>query len=503
MKRELVAAKLGAPGPDSETWDSPNLNHPIRNHATRTLLLALLSTLLSVPLYSQAAVPPILQQYDQALDQVAERAMQSVVEIEVTGFGVPEHDQSQNQNQQNLQRQRAIGSGVIVDPEGYIVTNNHVVAGALRIRVILAPATVELVSHGARLANPQRVYEARLIGTNRYADLALIKIEEKAPLPYIPLPDDFRVHLGQTVIAIGSPEGLDHTVTKGIVSAVGRQPEIDRPMVYVQTDAPINPGNSGGPLVDRNGNLVGINTFILSAGGGSEGLGFAIPEPIVRFAYQELKAHGVISAVTIGAHAQTITPSLAAGLKLPRDFGVILSDIDEGGPAAQAGLQPQDIVTTIDDRPVDSLPKYTALLYIHKRGTPIRMQLLRGGQTNTVAITPADALPVVDNLSDLIHPRRDLIAPLGIFVIDLNSHLAEIMPNLRSKSGVVVAGLLGEEPATSANLEVGDVIRSINRRPLVTSEQLRRELANFKPGDAVVLEVERQSVLQYVAFEME
>ena len=127
------------------------------------------------------------------------------------------------------------------------------------------------------------MYEAKLIGTTRYADLALIKIEEK-DLPFIPLAGKlFNFRLGQTVVAIGAPEGLDHTVTKGIISALGRQPEVDRPMVYVQTDAPINPGNSGGPLIDRNGNLVGINTFIVTSGGGSEGLGFAIPEPIVRF----------------------------------------------------------------------------------------------------------------------------------------------------------------------------------------------------------------------------
>ena len=162
---------------------------------------------------------------------------------------------------------------MIVDPDGYIITNNHVVAGAVRIRVIIAPATVELMTGNTNLHNPQRVYEAKLIGTTRYADLALLKIEEKG-LPYIPLPEQFRFRLGQTVIAIGAPEGLDHTVTKGIISAVGRQPEVDRPMVYVQTDAPINPGNSGGPLIDRNGNLVGINTYIVTSGGGNEGLGF-------------------------------------------------------------------------------------------------------------------------------------------------------------------------------------------------------------------------------------
>jgi serine protease Do len=209
----------------------------------------------------------ILQEYDQSLDQIAERAMRSVVQIDVTSYSVPER--GEGADSQNFQRQRALGSGVIVDPDGYIVTNNHVVAGALRIRVTLSPATVELVTGHTVLSRKEHIYDAKLIGTNRYADIAVIKIEEKN-LPFIPLQENYAVRLGQTVIAIGSPEGLIHTVTKGIISALGRQPEADRPMVYVQTDAPINPGNSGGPLIDRDGNLVGINTFIFSSGGGSE-----------------------------------------------------------------------------------------------------------------------------------------------------------------------------------------------------------------------------------------
>jgi serine protease Do len=449
-----------------------------------------------------AADPGILKEYDQAIDQVAERAMQSVVEIQVTGYGVPEKDKDQGDQQQALERQRSLGSGVIVDPDGYIMTNNHVVAGALRIRVIIAPATVEMVSGNTKLGNRQRVYDAKLIGTTRYADLALIKIEEKG-LPFIPLPELFSFHLGQTVVAIGAPEGLDHTVTKGIISALGRQPEADRPMVYVQTDAPINPGNSGGPLIDRNGNLVGINTFIVTSGGGSEGLGFAIPEPIVRFVYHELKEHGIVPQVTIGAHAQSITPALAAGLKLPQDWGVILSDIDSGSPAATAGLKAKDVVTTMDGFKVDALPKYTAFLYVHKRGAPITMEVLREGKPVTVSVTPVDLPPVVENLSDLINPRRDLIAPLGIFVIDLKHSSVGATLNLRSDSGVLVAGLLGGEPATAADLGAGDVIRAVNGQPLEDSQQLRQILAGLKPGDAVVLEVERQSVLQYVAFEME
>jgi serine protease Do len=475
----------------------------------KSFAFALMCVVCLPPLHGQtktpgasSAEPGILKEYDQAIDQVAERAMQSVVEIQVTGYGVPEKDKDQGDQQQALERQRSLGSGVIVDPDGYIITNNHVIAGALRIRVIIAPATVEMVSGNTKLGNRQRVYEAKLIGTTRYADLALIKIEEKG-LPFIPLPPLFSFHLGQTVVAIGAPEGLDHTVTKGIISALGRQPEADRPMVYVQTDAPINPGNGGGPLIDRNGNLVGINTFIVTSGGGSEGLGFAIPEPIVAFVYHELKDHGIVPQVTIGAHAQAITPALAAGLKLPQDYGVILSDIDSGGPAATAGLKAKDVVTTMDGFKVDALPKYTAFLYVHKRGAPITMEVLRDGKPVTVSVTPVNLPPVVENLSDLINPKRDLIAPLGIFVIDLKHSSAGAMLNLRSDNGVLVAGLLGGEPATAADLGAGDVIRAVNGQPLDDSQQLRQILAGLKPGDAVVLEVERQSVLQYVAFEME
>ena len=464
----------------------------------RTFFLAIEWTLLSLPLYGQNQ--SVLKEYDEAIDQVAERAMQSVVEIEVTGYGVPENDK--DQGQQSLVRQRAIGSGVIVDPDGYIITNNHVVSGAMRIRVIVAPATVELVSGNTRLHNPQRVYEAKLIGATHYADLALIKIEEKG-MPFIPLPLQFNFRLGQTVVAIGAPQGLDHSVTKGIISAVGRQPDLDRPMVYVQTDAPINPGNSGGPLIDRNGNLVGINTFIYSSGGGSEGLGFAIPEPLVRAVYHELREHGIVANVTIGAHAQSITPALAAGLKLPQDWGVILSDTDANGPAAAAGLRAKDIVTSIDGLPVDSLPKYTAFLYVHKRGSPLSMGILRDGKALTIPVTPINAPPAVENLSDLINPKRDLIAPLGIFAMDLKHSAAGAMLNLRSDSGVLVTGLLGGEQATAADLSSGDVIRAVNGAPLDDAQQLRQILGGLKPGDAVVLEVERQSVLQYVAFEME
>jgi serine protease Do len=310
------------------------------------------------------------------------------------------------------------------------------------------------------------------------------------------------VRLGQTVLAIGSPEGLEHTVTKGIVSALGRQPDRDRPMVYIQTDAPINPGNSGGPLIDRNGNLIGINTFIYTSGGGSEGLGFAIPQPIVRFVYAELKARGVVPSVTIGAHSQSITPALAAALKLPIDSGVILSDIDPDSPASAAGLRAGDVVAAVDGFPIDSLPKYTAFLNMHPRGRPMEMQILRDGKPVTVSVKPVEAPPTVENLSDLINPNSDLIVPLGVFVIDLKGTLGETM-GIRSKSGVIVAGLLNGEPATLAELQAGDVIFSMNGKPVNNTVELRHELTSFKQGDPVVFQVERRGINQYIAFEIE
>jgi serine protease Do len=449
---------------------------------------------------SKAPAAPILKDYDEAFGQVAERVMRSVVQIDVISYSAPEHHQG-DEDSQSLQRQRALGSGVIVDPDGYIVTNNHVVAGAIRIRVTLSPATLKLVTGHTVLSRKVRVYDATLIGTNRYADLAVIKIDEK-DLPAMPLPEAYDVRLGQTVFCIGSPEGLDHTVTKGIVSALGRQPDPDRPMVYVQTDSPINPGNSGGPLSDRDGNLVGINTFIYTSGGGSEGLGFAIPEPIVRFAYMQIRKYGTVPATTIGAHAQTITPTLAAALQLPQDSGLVLSDVAPDGPAGVAGLRPKDIVLSVDGVPIDSLPKYVAFLYLHPQGQRLEMQVLRDGKQVSASLTPAPAAPSFDNLSDLIDPRTDLIPPLGIFVLDLNRPLAEGM-GTRAQSGVVVAALLGGEPATLTDLAVGDVIVTINGTPVRNKQELLQDLNTFKIGDPVALQVERHGVNQYVAFEIE
>src|ERR1700688_375932 len=225
----------------------------------------------------------LLRELDNSLEAVVAKVSPAVVQIMVTGYG-PLEDQGHT-NTAVIVREHAIGSGVIVDPDGYIMTNAHVVEGAQRIRVILPPPPTDSPLEPQPVRATQ-ILDAKLLGTHKASDLALLKVEA-SHLPTLTLASEKRVRQGELVLAIGSPEGLRDSVTMGVVSSVARQPDPDEPMVYIQTDAAMNPGNSGGPLVDIDGNVVGLNTLMLSTGGGSEGLGFAIPAAIVNFDYQQ------------------------------------------------------------------------------------------------------------------------------------------------------------------------------------------------------------------------
>ena len=314
--------------------------------------------------------PGVLVQLNGALESLAAKVSPAVVQILVTGYGpLREEDRSQTAF---IVRQKAVGSGVIVDSNGYIMTNAHVVEGAQRIRVALPLPMGD--SAGQVPIGKRRILEARLVGQHKETDLALLKIDE-TDLPTLPLVSQ-RPHVGQLVFAIGSPEGLQNSVTMGVVSALARQPDPTKPLTYLQTDAPINPGNSGGPLVDMNGAVLGINTFILSQGGGSEGLGFAIPARVVDFVYHSLRNHGHVHRVEIGAGAQEITPTLAEGLHLPQRWGVVVDDVIPDGPAAAAGLKIQDIIVTADDRRIETLPSLSAALYLHRLDEVVKLEEL-------------------------------------------------------------------------------------------------------------------------------
>jgi len=437
----------------------------------------------------------VLVELNGALEELAAKVSPAVVQILVTGYGqLRSEEKSQTAF---IVRQHAVGSGVVVDPSGYIMTNAHVVAGAQRIQVALPLSD----DRGQVPIGKRRILEARLIGQHKESDLALLKIDGN-DLPTLQLGAHHRPQVGQLVFAIGSPEGLQNSVTMGVLSALARQPDPSTLMTYLQTDAPINPGNSGGPLVDMNGDVLGINTFILSEGGGSEGLGFAIPARVVDFVYRSLRLHGHVHSIEIGAVAQEITPDLAAGLQLPQRWGVVVVDVAPDGPAEAAGLKIQDIVLTADDRRIETLPSLSSALYLHRLDQPVKLDILRGKERKTLYIPAIEHRDHMDELLDAINRENSVVAPLGILAIDLTSNLKSRL-NLRIPSGVIVVGRAVDLLMPDTGLEAGDVIHALNLTPIENMDKLRAALNQVKKGDPVVLQVERSEGLMYVSFEME
>jgi serine protease Do len=433
-----------------------------------------------------------------ALESLAARVSPAVVQILVSGYGpLREEDRSQTAF---IVRQHAVGSGVIVDSSGYIMTNAHVVEGAQRIRVALPLPMGD--SAGQVPIGKRRILDARLIGQHKETDLALLKIDE-SDLPTLPLVSQQRPHVGQLVFAIGSPEGLQNSVTMGVLSALARQPDSTKPLTYLQTDAPINPGNSGGPLVDMNGAVLGINTFILSSGGGSEGLGFAIPARVVDFVYHSLRLHGHVHRVEIGAVAQEITPTLADGLHLPLHWGVVVVDVTPDGPAAAAGLQIQDIILSADDRRIETLPSLSSALYLHRLDQVVKLEILRGTEKKTLYIPAIEHRDHMDELLDAVNPENSLIPRLGVLAIDLTDDLRTRLGTLRLPSGVVVVGRAADLIMPDTGLQAGDIIHQLNTTSIDSVDTLRTAMGRLKTGDAVVMQVERDGGLMYVSFEME
>lgn len=443
--------------------------------------------------------PGVLVQLNGALESLAARVSPAVVQILVTGYGpLREEDKSQTAF---IVRQHAVGSGVIVDSNGYIMTNAHVVEGAQRIRVALPLPMGD--SAGQSPIGKRRILEARLLGQHKETDLALLKIDD-TDLPTLPLMSQQRPRVGQLVFAIGSPEGLQNSVTMGVVSALARQPDATKPLTYIQTDAPINPGNSGGPLVDMNGSVVGINTFILSQGGGSEGLGFAIPARVVDFVYHSLRAHGHVHHVEIGAGAQEITPTLAEGLHLPQRWGVVVDDVKPDGPAAAAGLKVQDIILTADDRRIETLPSLSAALYLHRLDQVVKLEILRGNEKKTLYVPAIESRDHMDELIDTVNPDNSLVPRLGVLAIDLTPELLSRLGSaLRIPGGVVVIGRAADLIMPDTGLQAGDIIHQLNTTLIDSLDTLRTTVRALKTGDPVVLQVERDGGLMYVSFEME
>jgi serine protease Do len=444
--------------------------------------------------------PDILCQVNTALEDLAARVSPAVVQIQTTGYGPLSENDSDRGRTALIVRQHAVGSGVIVDANGYIMTNAHVVEGAHRIRVALPMSSTRSPTNTP--VGRRQLFDAKVLGVHKESDLALLKIDQ-TDLPTLSLEQPQNIRVGQMVLAVGSPEGLQNSVTMGVISAVARQADPTKSLNYIQTDAPINPGNSGGPLVDMNGHVVGINTFILTQSGGSEGLGFAIPARVVNFVYQSLRKYGHVHRVEIGAGAQEITPTLADGLGLPQSWGVIVDDVTPDGPAASAGLQVQDIIITADDRPIETMSALTAATYLHNPDKPVKLEILRGKEKKTLYVPAVEKHDQMDLLMDASDPAKSLVSRLGILVVDISDQIRSAIGTVRLAGGVVVVGRAANLIVSDSGLQTGDIIHSLNGKPIDSVESLRAAVHVLKSGDAVVLQIERDGGLQYLPFEME
>jgi serine protease Do len=456
-----------------------------------------------LPVHAHAQTAPehsaeSIRQMSDSFESLARHVSPAVVEVLVTGFGSDEDND--NNSSGAVGRERSLGSGVIIDSGGYIVTNHHVVEGAERVRVMLN-ATVGNESQPFALLKPKgRVLNAQIVGVDKTIDLAVLKVEG-TDLPTLPLGRYERLHQGQIVLAFGNPEGLQNSVSLGLVSSVLRQPDPDSPMVYIQTDAAINPGNSGGPLVDVEGNVVGINTFIYTKSGGNEGIGFAIPSGIVRYAYQQIREFGRVKRRVIGADLQSVTPEMAGALGLGQDWGVIVSDVYPDGPAEKAGLKVGDLVLGMDGQPVDGLPIFTLALYLMNNGTSAKLEILRGKEKLNLDVPVFEPKQDRARLAELSVPQRDVIPRLGIIGAIVTPEISELLGELRIPSGVVVTGTIVNRLAVDSGLLVGDVIHSLNRTPITSLDGLRTAFTQLKPGEPGALQIEREGRLTYLTFE--
>jgi serine protease Do len=437
------------------------------------------------------------QELSDTLTAMARTAEPAVVEIFATSYGPTMG--SKLHGGELVATQRASGSGVIVDPDGFIVTNAHVVRGAQHLRVMLPSAEA-----GASILAPKRrALPAQIVGLDTETDLAVIKVDQ-GKLAFLPFGDSDTLRAGQLVLAMGSPSGLQNSVSLGVVSAVARQLTPESPMIYVQTDAAISPGSSGGPLIDLAGRVVAINTLLLSQDGISQGLGFAAPVNIVRSVYEQIRRYGRVHRGDIGVRVQTVTPSLASGLHLTHDRGAVISDVVPDGPAARAGLCIGDIVLALDGKTIENGRQFQVSLYRRFIGDVVRLEVIRDGVAQAFAVAVGERSDPLEDVLGSMDLRQQLVPQLGMVAVALDAPLAAMLPEVRVSRGVVViaTGQTAIDPR-DGTLEPGDVIYAINRRPVGNLAALRDVLGQLEPGDAVVLHVDRRGELLFVSFTLE
>jgi serine protease Do len=434
-----------------------------------------------------------------ALQHVVARIAPSVVQIRTVAYG-PIAGGATGPSAL-IGTQRSTGSGLIVSSDGFLVTNAHVIEGGRRFVVVLPRPAAAGVPGRSALPPVSQEVPATLVGTDPETDLAVLKLPLTG-LPAAQLGHSDSLAPGQLVLAFGSPFGLASSVTMGVVSAVGRQFRDEDRMIYIQTDTPINPGNSGGPLVTERGVVVGINTLIFSQSGGSEGVGFAAPANIVRFVYNQIRTNGRVRRGEIGVFAQTITPALAAGLRLSRQWGVVLGDVYPNSPAAKAGLRINDVILSVDGKPMENGRQLDVTLYQRRPGTPVHLEVERGLQRMTLTVPVVERRDEADRFRDLVTPEKNLIAKLGLLGLDLTPDLARMIPALRDPHGVVVAGVALDAQNPSGPLP-GDVIYGVNGARVRTLSDLRTAVGQVPSDSSAILHVGRQGQLRFLVVTVE
>jgi len=438
----------------------------------------------------------VLHELNESLETLTSKVSKSVVQVFATGYSFG--DDSDGENAGLYSKQKSSGSAVIFTSDGYLVTNNHVVQGAEKVRVQLSYSDDRGGGHGSVTRRKGKLLPARIVGVDRESDLAVLKIDG-GPYPTLEFGNSDTLRQGSLVLAFGNPLGLESSVSMGVVSSVGRQLRADDTMIYIQTDAPINPGNSGGPLLDPDGRVVGINTLIISQSGGSEGIGFAIPSSIVKTVAEQLKEKGHVHRGEIGAFAQSITPELAAGLDLPRDYGVILSDVFPEGPGEKAGLKVGDIVTSLNGKPMESARQFDMNLYQEAGDKKARLKVLRGKEELNIEVPVIESEDDPARFADLVNPENSAVPELGILGISVDKKISELLPDLRNPFGVVVALRSATAKYTgSGGFETGDVIYQVNGTAVTSVAALRMLVADLKPDAPLVLQIERDGKLMYL-----
>jgi serine protease Do len=449
---------------------------------------------------NNASIDPLLA-LDQATEAVASRVTPAVVNIAVTSHAPEQPAEAQGEGedggdnpfsqffgpgsghqfghgmpgQGHGQRQieHGIGSGVIISPDGYIVTNNHVVDGAVEVRVTL---------------HDRRTFPAKVIGTDKLTDLAVVKIDAK-DLPTIGWGDSTKLVPGQSVLAIGNPFGyFRFSVTRGIVSAVDRpNPYSDdarKPGGFIQTDAAINPGNSGGPLVNAHGQLIGINTFLISNTGAFSGAGFAIPTQTVHPVVEALIKDGVVHHGYLGVGLNDVTPDNAKFFNLTGNTGALIASVTPNSPASRGGLKQGDVVTGVNGQPVETGSDLQVVVSEDAPGSKIQLDVERNGHPEKIDLTVGEYHK--DQEVAAATTQESGHARLGIAISDLTPDVRQQLNLPTQVQGVAVAQVQPGSPAEDAGLSGGDVILEVNRKPVTSADQFRDDVKQA-PADKDML----------------